>query len=267
MKKSQEVIGLSIISIRDGRELGKVKNLVINSEQGTVEFLIVENEEWQLGIKAIPFKLIEGIGEFAVTIEKSSSIIDLAEIPVANELLSKNIHINGTRIITRKGRLLGKVAEYYLDEEQGNIAAIVFAPKDGQDKQILPENVVLTYGKEILVVTEDADQAVVSRIEELEQNTVPENSVEAESDTLPEEDLSQSQVSPNSNPEAEETPAENFEDRQRPFLLGKKVTASIYDDEGNLMISEGQEVTDEVFDQIKALGRTKLIELTIKVND
>ena len=37
MKKTQEVIGLPVISICDGSEVGKVKELVVNAEKGAVD--------------------------------------------------------------------------------------------------------------------------------------------------------------------------------------------------------------------------------------
>jgi uncharacterized protein YrrD len=39
MKKSIEIIGLPIINISAGLEIGYVKSLVINPEKGTVDFL------------------------------------------------------------------------------------------------------------------------------------------------------------------------------------------------------------------------------------
>lgn len=52
-----------------------------------------------------------------------------------------------------------------------------------------------------------------------------------------------------------------FEQRQRRFLVGRKASKSILDDEGRLLVKVNQEITDEVFDQVKAHGR--LIELTM----
>ena len=38
MKKSTEILGLPIISISEGMEIGKVKSLVINPEKGSLRF-------------------------------------------------------------------------------------------------------------------------------------------------------------------------------------------------------------------------------------
>ena len=60
MKKSVQINGLPIISIADGNQVGKVKSLVINPDKGSVDFLTIEHEDFQVSVKAIPFKKIVG---------------------------------------------------------------------------------------------------------------------------------------------------------------------------------------------------------------
>ncbi len=274
MKKSRDIIGLPVISIADGKEMGSIKSLVINPDQGSVEFMVVSSEEWQLGIKAIPFKLIVGMGEFAVTIESSSSIIDLAEIPIANELLAKNIQIHSTRIITRKGRLLGKAEEYFLNEETGKIAAVSFLMEKNNEQKLLPEDVVLTFGREIIVVSEDVDDHIIGTIDDLakieggnsDDNESTDNAV-AETG-MPLQSARESAVTTETSGSAPVTDLEeDFDMRQFPLLVGKKVTSDITDSLGNVIIAQGETVTEEVFNKIRSYGRSKLIELTLKVED
>lgn len=274
MKKSRDIIGLPVISIADGKEMGSVKSLVINPDQGSVEFMVVSSDEWQLGIKAIPFKLIVGMGEFAVTIESSSSIIDLAEIPIANELLSKNIQIHSTRIITRKGRLLGKAEEYFLDEETGKIAAVSFLMEKDNEQKLLPEDVVLTFGREIIVVSEDVDDHIIGSINDLENLEDTQSEEQGNADTTVAETETPLQSVRENAAASEATGSatvsdleEDFDMRQFPLLVGKKVTADITDSQGNIIIAQGEAVTEEVFNKIRSYGRSKLIELTLKVED
>lgn len=56
MKTSAQIIGLPIISIADGGQIGTVKLLIINPEKGSVDFLTIEQEDVAFGLKAIPFK-------------------------------------------------------------------------------------------------------------------------------------------------------------------------------------------------------------------
>lgn len=45
MKKSVEIIGLPIISITEGRELGMSKSLLIDAKKGAVAAITIEDED------------------------------------------------------------------------------------------------------------------------------------------------------------------------------------------------------------------------------
>ena len=77
MKKSIDMLGLPIISITEGRELGVSKSLVIDAEQGIVAALVIEDEDWYRGVKVMPFKAVSAIGEDAIIINNSSDILKL----------------------------------------------------------------------------------------------------------------------------------------------------------------------------------------------
>ncbi|MFY0543370.1 PRC-barrel domain-containing protein [Brevibacillus sp. H7] len=243
MKQSKEILGKSIISISSGKDIGSVKNFVINPELRSIEFLVVQNEQWEFGIKAIPFKLVEGLGDYAVTIESETCIIDLADIPVANDLLSKNIHIKGTRVITRKGQFLGQISEFMFSQETGKILGCYVERTDGETK-ILPEEHVVTFGKEITVAAEESDKYLVTeesfRVAQAKQDGT-ETTRQAETEV-----------------------AAAVEASELDELIGRIISANLYDEQGELLLAEGEEITPEVVDKVKRLGRNKALELALK---
>ena len=168
MKSSAQIIGLPIISISDGVQIGIVKTLVINPEKGSIDFLIIEHEDWQINVKAIPFKKVVGIGEFALTIESGNAVIDLTEIPIANQLVSKKIEIKNTRIMTRIGELLGDVNEYYVNDDTGLVIGMKIIIDNGE--KVLSSKYVLTYGKDMIIVNEEASNHYLEQAEDLDSN-------------------------------------------------------------------------------------------------
>lgn len=236
MKKSSEVKNLPIISLNSGEQLGVVKTLVVNPEKGYVDFLTIENEEWQTSVKAIPFKKIIGIGEYAVTIENEHSVIDLNEIPIANNLVNKNIRISDTRVMTRKGQLVGSVLEYGLNEETGEIMGLEL--KIGSEQVIMPASSVMTYGKDLLIVQEDA-------LESTRKNWME-----------------------NANEEAEEEQVDslsNLKEKQAELLVGKEVTKDIKGVNGQVVIASGTVLSLEDVKQVQAEGTSVFVELGMNV--
>ncbi|MED0655986.1 PRC-barrel domain-containing protein [Anoxybacillus ayderensis] len=247
MKSSTQVIGLPVISIQNGVQLGQVKSLVLNPEKGTVDFLIVDQENWEISMKAIPFRNVIGIGEFAVTVEEERAVLDLNVIPIANELVNKKISIKQAKVMTRKGQLLGEATEFYIDEETGQITGIEV--QIGNESRIIRADHVITYGKELLIVHEDAQQTVASDVSELLS-------------------LKGTQVEPlieQIAPKTVETELDELRRKQIDMLTGKRVLKDIVDANGQIFISKDTILTKEHIIRAQEEGPDVVIELSMNV--
>lgn len=221
MKKSQEIIGLPVFSILDGKKIGQVKDLVINPEEGKLDFILVSNGNWYVGARVLPYKAVMGIGEHAVTTESESLLSNIGDTSSASSLLQRNIEIKGNRVLTNKGNLIGVVSEYEVDEMSGRIVRLEYKTAQDESKiEIVEAADVLTYGMDVIVVRE-------------QDSPHPSNPSESE-DTA-------------SKPSGGETDgAAFFKERQKQFLLGKKLIQDVKDASGNILIAEGTLVTEEV---------------------
>lgn len=150
MKPTREIIGLRIISISDGTQVGVVKDLVLNPRNKTLDFMMVDQPTDYLGAKVIAFQDILGMGEFAVTIPYQEIIQDVAQNAEAQTLLKQETRVLGTQVMTKKGQLVGEVKEILIDEETGKIAACLFE-SDGEMQEVGAKQII-TLGKEILII-------------------------------------------------------------------------------------------------------------------
>ncbi|MGE5371976.1 MAG: PRC-barrel domain-containing protein [Solirubrobacterales bacterium] len=249
MKKSQEIIGLPVFSIVDGKEVGQVKDLVVNPEEGAIDFLLVNGGNWYVGARVLPFRAVLGIGQHAVTTESESNLTNLNESASANAMLQRGIKVKGTKVLTRKGNLVGVVAEYDLDENTGKVNSLELK---GLEEVTAPGTLtaahVLTFGKDVLVIDERALGGGPDK--------TPERPAPVEVPTP-----AAAPIAPAAAPAAKESDAARlFVERQKQFLLGKKVTRDVKDDQGNLLIAEGTIVDDGVLEIAEATG--KMVELS-----
>ncbi|MCT2343130.1 PRC-barrel domain-containing protein [Niallia taxi] len=256
MKNSAQIKGLPIISISNGQQEGKVHSLIINPEKGSVDFLTIEQEEWQESVDAIPFKKVVGVGEYAVTIESAHAIMDLNEIPIATELVNKQIGIIGANVITRKGELIGKVTEFLVDDDNGGEIKALLA--DVKNEEVLIDaELVMTYGKDIIVVKEEAS-ASLKEAAPKEEAYAQETVVEAEELI---EELSASSLK--DMEEAERLQA--LKEKQVELLLNKKVVNDIYTNEGQLLLAKGTVLSLEDIENAQLAGPSVVIELSMNV--
>lgn len=314
MKTAQQIIGLPVVSIFDGNEIGKVKNVIINASKGTIDFFIIDSGIRSLAGGVIPAERVLGIGEYALTIQQPDDISDIVKIPAAIELMQKNITVSGTRVLTKKGSLLGEAGDiYFNDEESYNITGVEFVPaKSATQSGIIPKSSIITFGKNLLVVQDDFIEKLIespSAIQEVSQDEkknfnsepnvstlIEETKDYADSDSESQDDLFKldgfdpgtpdtSFKVPEEREEAEQdftlipeglesqtpadeaslSPTELFEHRQRQYLIGKKVTKSIYDTSGGVIVNAGEIITDEMIQRVKDNG--KLIELVMNYEE
>ncbi|WLR56182.1 PRC-barrel domain-containing protein [Mesobacillus subterraneus] len=267
MKNSNQILGLPIISIADGGEVGKVKSLVINPDKGSVDFITIEHEDWQVSVKAIPFKKVIGIGEYAVTVDNENAIIDLNEIPIANQLVNKKIKILNTKMMTRKGELIGEVNEYFLDDNTGDIIGMLLTTKD---KQVaLSSEAVITFGKDIIIVSEDASGRFLNSPEELDGSSdelgeLVELDAENESKAAKQDVMDEiQQVEAPELYDEQEMVA--LRKKQALLLTGKKLTKDVFDHDGNLLFSAGTVLNNEDVVKAQEAGSGIVVEISMNI--
>lgn len=158
MLKVENLIGLPVIVMDEGREIGIVRDVVIEPVKMEVSGLVVEEKIWYRGAKFIAFKDISSIGDYAITIENSQGISDLNSNPEIIALLDKGVKIKGTKVITRGGKLLGTMVEFYINGQNGKIERYEFIENTGDEKgdrvSISAED-IFTLGKDVVIIKEE----------------------------------------------------------------------------------------------------------------
>lgn len=160
MKKANDILRVPIIAIAEGEELGRVEDLIIDSENGKVEYLIVNDVEWYLGAKLISFENIKGIGVDVITTDKKSNLKKFSEYENAIDFAKKGIKIIGTKIYTETGVFVGQIDEIVIDENDGLIygCEMLREKDEGKERIIIPSSSVVTYGKNVSIVIDDVEQ-------------------------------------------------------------------------------------------------------------
>ena len=297
MKKSVDILGLPVISITEGRELGMSKTLLIDAPNRIVAAITIEDEDWYRGVKLIPYDNVIAVGDDAVTINNSENILTLDAAGDFETLLDDNIRVIGTKAITRTGVIQGNITEIFIGED-GSIEKCEITTPEGSTSEVTADQVSI-FGKEVTVISPEGDagkksdaadapaaSAVTTSAEEpaAEPATEPAAEESAASAETPAEDTAAA-AEPSAEPTIEElavedTPAETpaaeaaaeepaedknadrvNEDRHRRFLLGKKATRTIKMDNGVVIVEAGADITEEVLQKAK-LGN-KFIELSM----
>ena len=286
MKKSVDILGLPVISITEGRELGMSKTLLIDAPNRIVAAITIEDEDWYRGVKLIPYDNVIAVGDDAVTINNSENILTLDAAGDFETLLDDNIRVIGTKAITRTGVIQGIISEIYIGKD-GSIEKCEITAPEGATSEVTADQVAI-FGKEVTVISPEGDAgkksdtasapaapavtapaAEPAAAEPAPAPTAPEPApAPAAEEPATEEPASEAPAEETAAPAAEESAADDDknaeranEDRHRRFLLGKKATRTIKMDNGVVIVEAGADITEEVLQKAK-LGN-KFIELSM----
>lgn len=244
MKKTKEIEGLPVISITKVTNLGRARGLLINPERGAADFVLVEPENRLAECRVIPIDRVIGIGEDALTVENDNDVQPLSASAEARRLAEVDVRIIGSRVMTDKGKIVGVISEIAIDEDTGKITGCEWVPSD-QDKPagVIAGDSVLTYGQDLTVVRHDFMNSLRTSFSQgIVAKSTP--SPSAAGAGAPDGD-----------------PLKYFEEQQKQHLLGRKVTAEIKGNNGEIIAEKGQVITQEVID--RALAHDKFVELTL----
>ena len=274
MKKSVEIIGLPVISITEGRELGMSKSLLIDAPNGSVAAITIEDEDWYRGVKLLPYSSVIAIGEDAVTITNSENILTLEDAGDYEAMMDANIKIIGTKAITKSGTIQGKVVEIYIGDN-GKIEKCEIEGHDGSLSEIVSEQISI-FGKQVTVIDSDFEKKteIIAPVETpavaAPKTEVPKAEIkEAPKAEAPKAEAPKPQVkeAPKTEPKTVDAAAQMAdkatEERHRRFLLGKTVTKDIVSATGVILAKTGDVVTEEILQKVKMANM--FIDLSMNV--
>ncbi|MDW7674888.1 MAG: PRC-barrel domain-containing protein [Bacillota bacterium] len=157
--KSKDIIGLPVISIEDGQQLGLIKGVVIDAEQVAVAALLVSVKGFLKENKLLPYNKVHSIGAHAITVATSSTI---------NKGLSQQLtgltgtSLAGTRVISERGNAIGVVDDFDFDTTSGKILSLYITGK--LIEGILKKNASLAtkyinnLGKDVIIAYGEAEE-------------------------------------------------------------------------------------------------------------
>ena len=256
MKKTQQIVGLPVIEISTGNQLGAVSGIVVNPDQGNVECLLLDREKWYGEVRALPYSSVLGVGEFAVTIQNSSDVYPVSSRSDLVSIMERNIQVVKSGVMTRSGKYIGAVSEYMVDDQSSKVRGCEVVADDGSNF-VVPGEKVLTYGSKFLVIEDGHENYVVKELSEVKSAGAAKSE--------PARPAQPAAAKVKNAAVGSGDPVEVFEARQRQYLAGKKATRKVTGAGGQVIVDQGAVVTEEIIE--KALAMDKYIELTMNVTD
>jgi len=115
LRKAKDIIGLAVIDLATGRKIGKVSDLMFDSNW-QLRCILLETKTWLTAPRAIEIEDTVILGEDAVTVTAAPVNKNCPDLPDAFYLLADNKLI-GLPVLTKNGQELGNIEDVYIDEK------------------------------------------------------------------------------------------------------------------------------------------------------
>lgn len=164
MKKARDVIGLPVICVETGKQVGSAKDLLLN-DGWEVESVLLEAGHWFSEATCIERKDVIAMGDDAVTIAAEKAVRPLNPSSACRALLFGERKLKGLPVITVNGQQLGVIEDVYLDAD-GGIKVIGYELTEGfisdltEGRRWLPMPDAVKVGDDALIVPVHASEAL-----------------------------------------------------------------------------------------------------------
>ena len=162
MRKAKNLIGLKVISQNQGKDLGKVHDLLFSNDSRQLLALLI-SDRGLFGLHdatAVPWSEVQEIGTHAIMVPVEDAALKVHSDARIAEAYDGGQTLGSKQLTTDKGETLGKISDLYLDdsgrvqgyEVSGGLFADAFngkryldAPSDitvGEDVILMPHSIV-----------------------------------------------------------------------------------------------------------------------------
>ncbi|MBL0387371.1 PRC-barrel domain-containing protein [Tumebacillus sp. ITR2] len=161
MRKARDLLGLPVVDLELGENIGEVRD-VLFSPEGTFHSFLLERGGLLSVARILSRGALHSIGEDAIITQSRSSIEEYRdEVGLIRSLIDGDIHFVGKDVLTTSGTLLGSVEDVYLDE---NLHTIVgYEISEGflmdlrQGRKLLHASPTIMMGADNLIVPDDTE--------------------------------------------------------------------------------------------------------------
>lgn len=155
MRKGRETIGLPVVSLKSGKELGFVEDLVWSHQERRVSHLIVRDKGLTRKEYLVDLSSVASVGDDAVTVTGEDS---LSEVSKPADGYARLGSLTGLPAMTTGGNNLGTIEDLVFALNEGRLlgyelsAGLVGDLVSG--RELLEPEKILTWGEDAVIVNE-----------------------------------------------------------------------------------------------------------------
>lgn len=151
MYKGREIIGLPVVSLAAGKEIGVVEDILWSHPELKIHYLVIDEKGALNRSRYLPFTEIISIGTDAVTVSGQQVVEEEDEVSVGKSVKQTG----GELVMTQDGKNLGTLEDVVFDADEGKLLGYEVSTGLVGDllsgRMTLPPEMICTWGKEAII--------------------------------------------------------------------------------------------------------------------
>jgi uncharacterized protein YrrD len=158
MPQYERIKGLRVLTTKEGNEVGKVDDLVVDPDQKKVSWLRLHSGGLFGTRYWVPVEALHTLGDDVVTINTEAELQASANAPAAETIVNTKRGLIGNKMVTESGERLGEIVDYEFTADTFALTKLFVAASMnffGEAVTIAADK-VLTIGQDAVIVSTDA---------------------------------------------------------------------------------------------------------------
>ena len=254
MRKGKTIIGKDVLSLADGIRIHSVKDLIIGEENDAVVALLVDEGGLLSGSTVVPIEAVHSFGKDAVVIADASAVVAASSYPRVHAIIDRKESLLGKKVFTDEGQQLGTIGDMYFNETDGQIIGLEVSSGALGDltkgTSYLPITDVQRSGPDVVFVDPQVTDDLESQVGGL-QGTLQDVKDKAGQAGADVKDKAGQATEGARSGIASKDPEQS--------LIGRKSGMDVNDENGSVVVANGQRITAEHVARAKETGNLKVL--------
>lgn len=148
------VLGMRVISINEGQEMGRIRQVVVTQEPRVAGFTVrgkrSRNDRW------LAFAAVSSFGVDRITVESQKLLSRSNGFAMSDPRRRGPLTLVGSRAFTAGGRVLGRVEEYSFSTEDGRVLALEISNGPLRERLRLPGRFIIAVSLQTIMLKDEA---------------------------------------------------------------------------------------------------------------
>ncbi|MDF2985195.1 MAG: hypothetical protein K0R50_705 [Eubacterium sp.] len=165
LKKYNEVLGLPVISAKDGMKIGTLKDVVFGKDSKGILAFVMDKGSYAVKGNIILLENVLSLGNDALIADDPNNLLEYRSFKKIYDIRDRK-HLRGLKIFTHSGEDLGVVQDVLFDYRTGKVEGVQVSDGIVQDiimgRNILPFFGKIEIGSSNILVENEAVEEMIS---------------------------------------------------------------------------------------------------------